>query len=78
MSRDMKMYHAAVTEAWNYFKKWSAMLPLSGEQWTEALREGGAITKAFPKEYRQFIADELVTKVNELERIERDKKQNGI
>ena len=72
MSKDMKMYHAAITEAWNYFKKWSAKLPLSREQWIEALKEGGAITDAYPKEYQRFIADELITKVNELERTDKE------
>ena len=73
---DQKQYYEIIVLAWNYFKRWAALLPLNEEQWLQAVKEGGNISNSFPEKYRHFAADEMVTKINELERMDKEMRDN--
>ncbi len=73
---NQKQYYEIIVLAWNYFKRWAALLPLNEEQWLQAVKEGGNISNSFPKKYQHFAADEIVTKINELERMDKEMRGN--
>lgn len=73
---NQKQYYEIIVLAWNYFKHWAALLPLNEGQWLQAVNEGGNISNSFPEKYRNFAADEIVTKINELERMDKEMRGN--
>lgn len=67
--QELKGYYNAFTDAWKFFRKWAVIVPMTEEQWAQAVKEGEEFTDKYDRgKMAEYLMLAAVQKLEELER----------
>ena len=67
--QELKGYYNAFTDAWKFFRKWAVIVPMTEEQWAQAVKEGEELLdKSDRGKMAEYLMLAAMQKLEELER----------
>lgn len=71
---NLELYHEIITDAWKYLKHYLQHPPETPDEWSEFVEAGEGIYRKYPNCEQKFGANLIVSVMEEIERISKQKK----
>ena len=67
--QELKGYYSTFTDAWKFFRKWAVILPMTEEQWAQAVKESEEFLDKYDHgKMAEYLMMAAIQKLEELER----------
>ncbi len=67
--QELKGYYSTFTDAWKFFRKWAVILPMTEEQWAQAVKESEEFLDRYDRgKMAEYLMLAAIQKLEELER----------